>query len=163
MIHVDLWDNTFDSFAVSRRSDCVACVQNKFEYLEGERAGVMTAFLCGRNAVQVNPGKGHALNLHGLAEKLHDVGEVSVNESLVTFSIGNYELTIFPDARAIVKGTEDAAIARSVRKIHWRLTFCVLGVKLQSQFPKRYARPDHKRQGRRCALRFRPGTASPRG
>ncbi len=114
MIHVDLWDNTFDSFVVPRRSDCIACVQNKFEYLEGERSGVMTAFLCGRNAVQVNPGKGHTLNLPGLAEKLHGVGEVSVNEYLVKFSIDNYELTIFPDARAIVKGTEDATIARSM-------------------------------------------------
>lgn len=114
MIHVDLWENTFDSFVVPRKTDCIACGQAKFEYLEGERGGVMTAFLCGRNAVQVNPGKGHALSLPNLAEKLRGVGEVSVNEYLVKFSIDNFELTIFPDARAIVKGTEDAAIARGV-------------------------------------------------
>ncbi len=114
MIHVDLWDNSFESFAVPRRSDCVACVQNKFEYLEGERTGVMTAFLCGRNAVQVNPGKGHALNLISMAERLRDVGKVSVNEYLLRFEIGDYEISVFSDARAIVKGTEDAAIARGV-------------------------------------------------
>ncbi len=114
MIHVDLWENSFESFVVRRRDDCIACVQNKFEYLEGGRAGVMTASLCGRNAVQVNPGKGHMLNLSDLAAKLQGVGQVSINEYLVKLSIDNYELTIFPDARAIVKGTEDASIARGV-------------------------------------------------
>ena len=114
LINVDLWENTFDSFAVARRDDCVACGQGKYEYLEGERGGTMTASLCGRNAVQVNPGRGHALDLTRLAEQLRGIGEVSVNEYLLKLSIDNYELTIFPDARAIVKGTDDATIARSV-------------------------------------------------
>ncbi len=114
MIHVDLWENTFETFTVPRRSDCVACVQNRFEYLEGERAGVMAAYLCGRNAVQVNPGRGHALNLAALAERLREAGQISLNEYLLKLSIDKYELTIFPDARAIVKGTEDAGVARSV-------------------------------------------------
>ena len=114
LINVDLWENTFDSFAVARRDDCVACGQGKYEYLEGERGGTMTASLCGRNAVQVNPGRGHALDLTRLAEQLRGIGEVSVNEYLLKLSIDNYELTIFPDARAIVKGTDDATVARSV-------------------------------------------------
>ena len=114
LINVDLWENTFDSFAVARRDDCIACGQGKYEYLEGERSGTMTAFLCGRNAVQVNPGRGHTLDLARLAEQLRGVGEVSVNEYLLKLSIDNYELTIFPDARTIVKGTDDATVARSV-------------------------------------------------
>lgn len=114
LIHIDLWENSFETFAIPRRDDCIACVQNKYEYLEGERAGVMTAYLCGRNAVQVNPGRGHSLNLAALAERLHEAGQISLNEYLLKLSIDNYELTIFPDARAIVKGTEDAGVARSV-------------------------------------------------
>lgn len=114
MIHIDLWENTFDSFVVPRKRDCIACGQNKFEYLEGERGSVMTAFLCGRNAVQVNPGKGHALDLSSMAERLRDLGKISVNEYLLKLEIGDYEISVFPDARAIVKGTDDAAIARSV-------------------------------------------------
>ncbi len=114
LINVDLWENTFDSFAVARRDDCIACGQGKYEYLEGERSGTMTAFLCGRNAVQVNPGRGHTLDLARLAEQLRGVGEVSVNEYLLRLEIGDYELTIFPDARTIVKGTDDATVARSV-------------------------------------------------
>ncbi len=114
LINVDLWENTFDSFAVARRDDCVACGQGKYEYLEGERGGTMTAFLCGRDAVQVNPGRGHTLDLARLAEQLRGVGKVSVNEYLLRLEIGDYELTIFPDARAIVKGTDDATVARGV-------------------------------------------------
>ncbi len=114
IINVDLWDNSFESFAIARRADCPTCGQNKFEFLEGARAGTMTAFLCGRNAVQVNPGRGHTLNLAALAERLREVGKVSLNEYLLRLEIGDYELTIFPDARAIIKGTDDAAVARGV-------------------------------------------------
>ncbi|MBI5034984.1 MAG: ThiF family adenylyltransferase [Chloroflexi bacterium] len=114
MINIDLWDNSFDSFAIARRDDCPACGQNKFEYLEGERASAMTAYLCGRNAIQVNPGRGHFLDLAKVAERLKNIGKVSVSEYLLRFNVDNYELTIFPDARAIVKGTDDANIARSI-------------------------------------------------
>ncbi len=114
MIHVDLWENSFEQFTIPRRADCPACGEGKFDYLEGERAGMATASLCGHNAVQVNPGPGHALNLAHLAERLRGVGWVSVNEYLLKLTIDNYELTIFPDARAIVKGTDDAAAARTV-------------------------------------------------
>ncbi len=114
MITIDLWDNSFDVFSVARRDDCVTCAQNRYEYLDGARGDVMTAFLCGRNAVQVNPGKGHALDLASLAERLRDAGRVSLNEYLLKLELQDYEITVFPDARAIVKGTEDAALARSV-------------------------------------------------
>mgnify|MGYP003553145071 CR=1 FL=1 len=49
-----------------------------------------------------------------LAERLREVGQVTLNEYLIKFTVDNFELTIFPDARAIVKGTEDATVARSV-------------------------------------------------
>lgn len=114
IINVDLWENSFEAFAIPRRADCVTCGQNKYEYLEGARAGTMTASLCGRNAVQVNPGRGHKLNLTSIAERLKSIGTVSANEYLVKFTVDQYELTIFPDARAIVKGTADDAIARSI-------------------------------------------------
>jgi len=114
MINIDLWDNSFDAFAIARREDCPACAQGKYEYLEGGRSGTMTASLCGRNAVQVNPGLGHSLKLADVAERLKNIGAVTANEYLVRFNVDNYELTIFPDARAIVKGTDDATVARSV-------------------------------------------------
>lgn len=114
MIHVDVWDNAFETFAIQRWEGCVACGQDRYEYLEGARGGVIAASLCGRDAVQVNPGRGHAINLADLAERLRDVGAVALNEYLLKLTLSNYELTIFPDARAIVKGTEDASVARSI-------------------------------------------------
>jgi adenylyltransferase/sulfurtransferase len=114
IINVDLWDNTFESFAIARRPDCPACGQGKFEFLEGARGGTLTALLCGRNAIQVNPGRGHTLNLGALAEHLRPIGKVAVNEYLLRLTIDNYEVTIFPDGRAIIKGTDDAAVARSL-------------------------------------------------
>jgi adenylyltransferase/sulfurtransferase len=114
LINVDLWENSYDVLAVQRRDDCPTCGQNQYEFLEGQRGGTMTASLCGRNAVQVNPGRGHTLKLDELAERLRGVGQVTVNEYLVRATIDNFEITIFPDARAIIKGTDDATVARSV-------------------------------------------------
>ena len=113
IINVDLWENSFDSFAIARRDDCPACVQHNYEYLDGVRTGTMTANLCGRNAIQVNPGKGHVVNLQSLADRLKSVGKVSVNEYLARIEIDTFELTVFPDGRAIIKGTDDATVARS--------------------------------------------------
>ncbi|MEW5717201.1 MAG: ThiF family adenylyltransferase [Chloroflexota bacterium] len=116
IINVDLWDNSYESFAIARRDDCPVCghAPRKFEYLDGERGGTMTAFLCGRNAMQVNPGRGHTLNLAALAERLREIGKISLNEFLLRLEIGDYEITLFPDARAIIKGTDDAAVARGI-------------------------------------------------
>jgi len=113
IINIDLWENSFDSFAIARREDCPACVQHNFEYLDGVRSGTMTANLCGRNALQVNPGKGHVVNLQALAERLQSIGKVSVNEYLARVEVDTYELTVFPDGRAIIKGTDDTTVARS--------------------------------------------------
>jgi adenylyltransferase/sulfurtransferase len=114
LINVDLWDNTFESFAVARREDCPTCGKAQYEYLNGEREGAVTAYLCGRDAVQVNPGRGHTLDLTALSARLRGVGQVSLNQYLLKFSVEQYELTIFPDARAIVKGTDDSTVARTV-------------------------------------------------
>ena len=114
LINIYLCENSFDAFAITRNPNCVCCAQNNFEYLAGERGGTMTASLCGRNAVQVNPGRGHTLDLARLAEHLRGVGEISLNEYLLKFRIANYELTIFPDGRVIIKGTDDATVARGI-------------------------------------------------
>lgn len=114
IIHVDVWDNSFQAFTVARRADCPTCVHSQFEYLDGVRSGTLAVFLCGRNAVQVNPGRGHALDLRALAERLRGVGKVSLNEYLLKLSIDNYQLTIFPDARAIIQGTDDTTVARGL-------------------------------------------------
>ena len=112
LINVDLWENTFDVFQVVRRADCVCCVKRQFEYLD--EAQDDTAFLCGRNAIQIRPAQKHAIDLAQLAARLAPLGRVTQNEYLVQFVFDNFDMTVFPDARAIIKGTEDASVARGV-------------------------------------------------
>src|SRR4029079_7846188 len=111
----DLWDNTarqikLDSFD---QKDCPACSGRDFPWLSGQR-GSQTAILCGRNSVQLSfPGRA-AISLDDLADKLAAVGTVTRNRYLVRAAIEPYQLTIFPDGRAVIGGPEDVAEARSV-------------------------------------------------
>ena len=114
MIHIDLWENAFETIELVRHPDCPTCVHDQYEFLDGAGSGLMTAFLCGRDAVQVRVGRGHSLNLRELAERLSRVGPATFNEYLVRFSIHSYQMTIFPDARAIVHGTDDETVAKSL-------------------------------------------------
>ncbi len=117
MTWIDLWENTFDHFEVPRQDECPACGLGHYEYLEATDVGLGTT-LCGRNAVQVRAmgsvGASARLDLAALAERLRPVGEVTNNAFLLRLRVDGYELTIFPDARAIIKGTDDPAVARSI-------------------------------------------------
>jgi adenylyltransferase/sulfurtransferase len=97
------------------RSDCPACVQGHREWLSGAR-GSQTTVLCGRNAVQVSPAARQSLVLSDLASRLRGVGEVSHNAFLLRLTLPGEEaqLTIFPDGRAIIKGTDDITVARTL-------------------------------------------------
>ena len=69
--------------------------------------------LCGRNAVQIHE-RSRPLDLTDLKSRLGAVGQVRANEFALRFSIPPYEMTIFPDGRAIIKGTTDVGLARSL-------------------------------------------------
>jgi adenylyltransferase/sulfurtransferase len=112
---LDLWDNTVRQIklAGAKSDDCPCCGRREFPWLAGQR-GSHTAILCGRNAVQLSfPGR-EAVSLDELASRLAAVGQVTRNKYLVRAAIGDYQLTVFPDGRAVVGGTEDVAEARSV-------------------------------------------------
>ena len=123
MTWIDLWENTFERIEVPRQEDCPTCARGEYEYLEaGDAAEGVT--LCGRNAVQVRPprhtgnagqdGAAPELDLAGLAERLRPVGAVQQNEFLLRLRVDAYDITVFPDGRAIIKGTDDPTVARSV-------------------------------------------------
>jgi len=112
---LDLWDNTARQIklAGAKAADCPCCAKREFPWLAGQR-GSHTAILCGRNAVQLSfPGR-EAVSLDELANKLATVGQVTQNKYLVRAAIGEHQLTVFPDGRAVIGGTEDIAEARSV-------------------------------------------------
>jgi adenylyltransferase/sulfurtransferase len=114
LMQFDVWRNEWRRISAGARApDCPACAHGRFESLEAE-AGDLATVLCGRDAVQVSPRGAAALDLGALAARLSAAGEVKSNEHLVRLRAGGYELTVFRDARAIVRGTDDPATARSV-------------------------------------------------
>jgi adenylyltransferase/sulfurtransferase len=114
LMQFDVWSNDWRRIALkSPLPDCATCGLGKYETLEAESADFAAA-LCGRNAVQVSPQKPTQLDLKALSEKLKALGEVKVNDYLVRCNVGDYELTIFQDARSIIRGTDDLTTARSL-------------------------------------------------
>ena len=108
----DLWGGTSRSIAAGERDpDCPVCGKREFRHLDGQRSSPVS--LCGRNAVQLH-NTTKALNLEELAYRLRSLGEVRVNEFALRVSLPKFDVTVFPDGRAIVKGTTDIATARSI-------------------------------------------------
>lgn len=110
----DLWSSEHRyADQLERNPDCPCCGQRCFEFLEA-RVTSRTASLCGRDAVQVSPGHSMKLDLAELGRRLDGVGVVTTTAYLLRLAVGAHELTVFPDGRAIVKGTSDVAVARSL-------------------------------------------------
>ncbi len=113
---VEMWDNRLRQVDLTKlrdQSDCRVCRHGEFHWLSGSRGGA-SAVLCGRNAVQVAAPAGTTLSLDELAARLEGVGTVTRNPFLLRLVVGEHLLTIFPDGRTIVSGTDDVAVARSL-------------------------------------------------
>ncbi len=114
LMQFDVWRNDWRRIALRERApDCPACALGRYDALAAD-AGDLTTVLCGRDAVQVSPRVAGRVDLEALAARLRAAGEVKVNPYLVRLRAGQYELTVFGDARAIVRGTDDAATARTL-------------------------------------------------
>ena len=118
---LNIWENTSRRVKVAplkgRKGKCPCCAQRNFEWLDGAH-GTQTTTLCGRNAVQVSQKRAGTLNFADLAKQLEASGPVTANRFLLKFSVTDgsdpYEFTVFPDGRAIIKGTDDTDRARSL-------------------------------------------------
>jgi molybdopterin-synthase adenylyltransferase len=109
---IDVWSGVVrQAQAPARDPECPCCVRREFVHLTGERRAPIS--LCGRNAVQIHE-RLRPVNLADLARRLSAISPVRSNEFALRASIEDYELTVFPDGRAIIKGTQDIAVARSV-------------------------------------------------
>ena len=114
LTQIDVWRSDWRKIKLNvPNADCECCAKRNFEFLNAE-SSEFAAVLCGRNAVQIAPPKPTRIDLPNLAEKLKNLGEVKQNEYLLRLNVGEYELTVFTDARAIVRGTDDISTARSV-------------------------------------------------
>jgi len=114
LMQIDVWRNDWRKITLREpNADCPTCGQRNFEFLDAETQE-FSAVLCGRNAIQIAPPKPTELDLPALADKLKSVAEVKQNEYLLRLTVGELELTVFRDARAIIRGTDDVTAARSV-------------------------------------------------
>jgi adenylyltransferase/sulfurtransferase len=116
LILIDLWDWTFRRLKIAPlkdQVDCPCCRRRQFEWLDG-KLGSHTTVLCGRNSVQVASRRREPLDFEELAGRLRGLGAVSYNTFLLRFAAGEFELTVFPDGRAIIKGTNEIARARTL-------------------------------------------------
>ena len=109
---VDTWSGEIrQTSAPARDPDCPCCARREFVHLTGQRRAPIS--LCGRNAVQIHE-RFRPVDLTDLARRLAPLATVRANDFAVRASIDPYELTVFPDGRAIIKGTTDPAVARSI-------------------------------------------------
>jgi adenylyltransferase/sulfurtransferase len=116
LVFIDVWENIFKRIKIARllgKVDCPCCGRKDFAWLEGAQ-GSQTTTLCGRNAVQVAHRLAGRLNFEDLARHLEPLGTVSYNRFLLKFTVEDYEFTVFPDGRAIIKGTSDVDKARTL-------------------------------------------------
>src|SRR5215472_9424664 len=113
LISCDVWSGRFQSIRVERNPECRACVRHEFAHLEGRARPHVS--MCGRDSVQIHERR-RALDLAELGCRVSgaSASEVRNNQFLLRFRIAPYEMTVFPDGRAIIKGTQDPAIARSL-------------------------------------------------
>ena len=112
LVSHDLWTGERSSLLTGHPDPgCITCGRREFRYLDASAA--RSARLCGRDAVQV-PGRDRDVDLVALAESLSTLGMVHSSEHALRFSCPPHELTVFPDGRAIVKGTHDMGLARSL-------------------------------------------------
>jgi molybdopterin/thiamine biosynthesis adenylyltransferase len=114
LIQIDVWANDWRKIRLSGpQAECPTCGKRNFEFLDAESTD-FAAVLCGRNAVQVAPPRPSGLDLDELASRLCMITVVNQNEYLLRFSPNDHEITIFRDGRAIIRGTEDISVARSL-------------------------------------------------
>jgi adenylyltransferase/sulfurtransferase len=108
----DVWSNEqAEVQAASPRSDCRVCGEREFVHLAGEGRPHIT--LCGRNSVQIHE-RQRPVDFAEIGARLAPLGTVRHNDFVLKFFRDPYEITLFPDGRAIIKGTTDTAIARSL-------------------------------------------------
>jgi adenylyltransferase/sulfurtransferase len=108
---IDVWEGGVRQLrSPDRDPDCPCCARREFPFLECTASPPVV--LCGRNAVQVRGDR--VVDLEQLGSRLRPLGDVRVNEYALRFTIAPYEMTVFADGRAIVKGTDDTGIARSL-------------------------------------------------
>jgi adenylyltransferase/sulfurtransferase len=113
LLVLDLWSDDWRSFDIAARPACPACAGGEREFLAGGD-GETAAVLCGRDAVQVNPGQGARIDLDAKAAEWEGLGDVTRRGPMLVLALDDVRISLFPTGRALVTGTSELAVARSL-------------------------------------------------
>jgi molybdopterin/thiamine biosynthesis adenylyltransferase len=113
LTQIDVWTGDWLQVQVERHPECPACQNGKYEFLEAKE-GTFVTDMCGREAVQVSVRGNAQISLPQLAERLKVAGTVRFNEFMLRCELEGYDIAVFPNGRAIIKGTTDEVEARAV-------------------------------------------------
>lgn len=116
LLEIDVWATKFKQIDVSglkELNNCPTCKLHNYNFLEAED-GVMTTFLCGKNAVQVMSRNTGNIDLKQLEHRLGSIAVVNRNAFMLKFKVKEHNFTVFPDGRAIITGTNNSSIAKNL-------------------------------------------------
>lgn len=113
LLAFDIWSNAFDEMEVAADPDCPVCVHGEYEFF-GKASGAQTTSLCGRNAVQVSPAAEVAADFDALVDRWQTLGDCRRTKFNLDLQVGDFGIKLFPDGRAIIRGTDDMAKARAL-------------------------------------------------
>jgi len=112
LLACDLWSNQRSEISSGKANpECRVCAGRIFDYLEGKARPQIT--LCGRNSVQIHE-RQRPVDFGEMSSRLSPHGQVRYNEMVLKFWREAYEMTLFRDGRAIIKGTTDPMVARTL-------------------------------------------------
>jgi adenylyltransferase/sulfurtransferase len=112
LLSFDLWTSERSEIAAGApRKECSVCNLREFTHLAGVGRPHIT--LCGRNSVQIHEHH-RPVDFPAMRDRLAPHGEVRFNNLLLRFTRGPHTLTLFADGRAIVQGTTDIMVARTL-------------------------------------------------
>ncbi len=109
----DVWTMEFQKLALKPRKDCPACGRHEYEFLAAKSREII-ASLCGQNSVSLDPLHTGTVDLVAIGERLKKLGKVRSAGSVLLFETEGVALTVFPDGRALIRGTEDPDRAKSL-------------------------------------------------
>jgi molybdopterin/thiamine biosynthesis adenylyltransferase len=113
LIVIDVWRGTFDKLKLQQHPECPAC-GGRYDFLE-DRFDVKVTSLCGQSrAMQIVDTGAGSIDLGALAARLPETAIINRNDYLLNFNVGDHEIIVFPEGRAIIKGTLDESVARDL-------------------------------------------------
>ena len=113
IITFDVWSLVYNNFEIEKRKDCNCCGKKDFEYLDNiSKERVIT--LCGSGVIQITPANRMNTSIEKLGEKLKNIGNVIIEDGFLRFQTEDFHFYVFKDGRALIYGTADENIAKSI-------------------------------------------------